>query len=378
VARVKDGSNDVVQETSDEFGFYYIAAIETGRRSRSSAVRSVERSWSGRRRNLIALSSTDKVELSARARDFLHSSIRRDRSRRKRAITVLSVLLVLAIAGAAIAVVQQQVAQGQKRLAQQQLRIATARQLITEASTSLEDDPLEALQLGVAAVRIQDDAETRASLVTSLITTPYAGTLTGHDDLVGGLAFRPNGNIMVSCGEDDSCRVWRFKAPNLPTPLGPPFSEHADVYALAFNPDGTILACALANGTVHLWSLADADRPTGFGPPIKAQNNAHVRGVAFGKGGTMVAVGEDGLVRAWDVNNRIIRSCTAHPSKASKARCVRLRSAQMGGSLRPVGSTPRYDCGDSTGIIPSRLVHPSKVTGQEWCAPSHSVGTEAA
>ena len=251
-----------------------------------------------RRRVLV----TDKVELSARARDFLHSSIRRDRSRRRRAITVLSVLLVLAVAGASIAVVQQQVAQGQKRIAQQQLRIATARQLITEASTSLEDDPLEALQLGVAAVRIQDDAETRASLVSSLITTPYAGTLTGHDDLVGGLAFSPNGNIMVSCGEDDLCRVWRVKAPSLPTPLGPPFSEHADVNSLAFNPDGTILACALANGTVHLWSLADADRPAGFGPPIRAHGNAEVRGVALGKGGTMVTVGEDGLVRVWDVN----------------------------------------------------------------------------
>jgi hypothetical protein len=29
---VKDGPNVVVQESSDEFGFYYIAAIETGRR----------------------------------------------------------------------------------------------------------------------------------------------------------------------------------------------------------------------------------------------------------------------------------------------------------------------------------------------------------
>jgi WD40 repeat protein len=245
---------------------------------------------------------TDKVELSARARDFLQSSIRRDRSRRRRAVTVLSVLLVLAIAGAAIAVVQQQVAQGQKRIAQQQLRIATARQLITEAGTSLEDDPLEALQLGIAAVRIQDDAETRASLVSSLISTPYAGTVAGHDDLVGGLAFSPNGNVMVSCGEDNSCRVWNVKARNLPTPLGSPFKEHADVNSVAISPDGRILACALANGTVHLWSLNDAGRPKGFGPPIKAQNNAEVRGVAFGKGGTMVAVGEDGRVRVWDVN----------------------------------------------------------------------------
>ena len=107
--------------------------------------------------------------------------------------------------------------------------------------------------------------------MTSLIITPYAGTLTGHDDLVGGLAFRPNGNIMVSCGDDDSCRVWGFKAPNLPTALGPPFSEHADVNSVAFNPDGTILACALADGTVHPLEprrrrSADGFRPTHQSP----------------------------------------------------------------------------------------------------------------
>jgi hypothetical protein len=113
--------------------------------------------------------------------------------------TVLSILLVLAIAAATVAVVQQQAAQAQKRVAQQQLRIATARQLITEAAASLDDDPLEALQLGIAAQAIEDNTETRANLVTSLISTPFAGILTGHGGLVGGLAFSPSGKLMVSC-----------------------------------------------------------------------------------------------------------------------------------------------------------------------------------
>ena len=92
---------------------------------------------------------------------------------------MLSVLLVLALTAAAVAIVQQRAAQAQKQVAEQQLRIATARELITEAGASLDDDPFEALQLGIAALGIEDSAETRASLVTSLISTPYAGVLTG-------------------------------------------------------------------------------------------------------------------------------------------------------------------------------------------------------
>ena len=114
--------------------------------------------------------------------------------------------------------------------------------MITEAGASLEDDPFEALQLGIAAQGIEDNAETRASLVTSLISTPYAGTLTGHDDLVGGLAFSPNGKILASCSDDDTCRLWNFTDPSHPTPLGQPLRERADVNSVAFTPDGSILA----------------------------------------------------------------------------------------------------------------------------------------
>ena len=76
----------------------------------------------------------------------------------------------------------------------------------------------------------------------------------------------------------------------------------------------------------------------------------------------MVAVGEDGLVRVWSID-RIIQSCAAHPRKPAKPSafdCDQPRWADRSDRW----STPRYDCGDSTRIIPSRLVHPSKVTGQ--------------
>lgn len=223
---------------------------------------------------------TDKVELSPRARDFLNRSIGRDRTRRWRATTILSVLLVLAIVGGAIAFVQQQEAQAQKRIAQQQLRIATARQLIAEAGPALDDDPFEALQLGIAAQGIEDNPETRASLVTSLISTPYAGTLTGHHDLVAGLAFSPNGKILASGSDDETCRLWDFSDPSRPMPLGQPLQEHADVNSVAFTPDGSVLALGLADKTVHLWSIREPTHPFPLGPPVET-HNGEVRGVGF-------------------------------------------------------------------------------------------------
>jgi WD40 repeat protein/energy-coupling factor transporter ATP-binding protein EcfA2 len=249
---------------------------------------------------------TENVELSRRGRDFLFQSIRRDRSRRWRAVTVLVVLLVLAIAAAAVAVVQQraaqaqkQVAQQQKQVAQQQQRIATARQLISEANTSLNDDPIEALQLNIAAVGIQDDAETRGSLVSSLISTPYAGVLQAHTDLVGALAFDPAGELMVSCSDDDTCRLWRYQARKLPTAIGQPYPQGANVNSVAFTSDGKVLAVALADGRVRLWGIADPGSPTLLGA-VKA-HSGQVRGVAISKAGIMLTAGEDGFLCVWNI-----------------------------------------------------------------------------
>jgi energy-coupling factor transporter ATP-binding protein EcfA2 len=60
---------------------------------------------------------TNRVDLSLIARDFLRTSIRRDRLRRGRAVMVLSVLLALALVAAGIAVVQQQAAKEQRNIA---------------------------------------------------------------------------------------------------------------------------------------------------------------------------------------------------------------------------------------------------------------------
>ncbi len=83
---------------------------------------------------------TGRVDLSPTARAFLRASIRRDRVRRGRAITVLSVLLVLALAAAGIAVVAQ-------RSAEQQRNVAVSRQVAGQSLELRLTNPALASQL---------------------------------------------------------------------------------------------------------------------------------------------------------------------------------------------------------------------------------------
>ena len=284
---------------------------------------------------------TDKVDLSLRGRDFLSRSIRRDRIRRWRLTTILSVLLVLALTAAVVAVIQQRAAQAQRRDAQQQLRIATARQLITEADASLEDDPVEALQLGIAAQGIEDNTETRGSLVTSLISSPFAGILTGHGGLVGGLAFSPNGDLMASGSDDDTCRLWNFTDPNRPTPLGEPLREPADVNSVAFSPDGQLLSCAMADGTVQLWGSADPGHPTRLGPPVKA-HNGEIRGIDFVDMRTLVTAGDDGMMRVWDISNPALISPVGPPLSGHRGIPVRSLALSRQRRIAATGDVDAY------------------------------------
>jgi TIR domain/WD domain, G-beta repeat len=159
--------------------------------------------------------TTDRVDMSPQAQDFLRSSIRLDRFRRRRAITVLSGLLVLALLAAGIAIRQQQLAQGE-------LRVATARLLIARISGLMESDPRTAVKLGLAANRLYPGGETLSNLVNSLTTTRYSDTLTGHTGPVFSVAFSPDGHTLATASGDRTVRLWDLTDPTRPHPLGPP------------------------------------------------------------------------------------------------------------------------------------------------------------
>ncbi len=244
---------------------------------------------------------TDRVDLSTRASDFLHTSIRRDRSRRRRAVTVLSVLLVFALAAAGVAVIQQ-------RSAEDRQLAATARQLVAQAELIQDTDPRTALQLSLAAHRIHPDGQTHASLVSTLTTTtPYAGTLTGHSDEVSSVAFSPDGNTLATASADDTVILWDLTHPIQPQRHGQSLTNHTDsVISVAFSPDGDTLATGSNDDTALLWDITNPAQPRQLGPPLRHTDS--VRSVTFSRdGNTLATASDDTTVMLWDITNR------AHP-----------------------------------------------------------------
>ncbi len=269
------------------------AVTDTGARIRrgSAPPPPQRRHWLPRRHRILV---TNRVDLNPAARDFLHASIRHDRSRRRRATTVLSVLLILALVGAGVAVFQQ-------LTAQQEQRIATARQLIAQANSTMESDPRTALKLGIAAQRIHPSAEAQSSLVNSLTVTHYAGSLTGHTGPVFSVAFSPDGHIMAT-GGNNIVILWDLTNPTQPHRLGQPLTSHTGrVFSVAFAPDGHTLATG-GGDRVILWDLTNPTQPHPLGQPL----TGHSGPVAFSHDGQTLATGSNNnTVTLWDVTNRL-------------------------------------------------------------------------
>ncbi|MGH8573721.1 MAG: WD40 repeat domain-containing protein, partial [Gammaproteobacteria bacterium] len=205
---------------------------------------------------------TDRVDLSREASDFLHAGIRRDRYRRRRTVTVLSVLLTVALVAAGVAVIQQ-------RDAQERQRIATARQLVAQADAARDTDPHTALRLGLAAQRIHPGGETHASLV-NLLATRYVGAITDHIGIVYSVAFSPHQGILATGGTDGTVLLWDLTDPTQPRRVGEPLTGHtAAVISVAFSPDGRTLAVVGSDdadgAVVLLWDLTNPTQPRRLG-----------------------------------------------------------------------------------------------------------------
>ena len=106
-------------------------------------------------------------------------------------------------------------------------------------------------------------------------------TLTGHTDLVYGVAFSPDGTLLATASADNTARVWNPATGEHIRTL----TAHTDsVFGVAFSPDGTLLATASWDQTVRVWNSA-----TGEHIRTLTDHTDGVSGVAFSPDGTLLA-----------------------------------------------------------------------------------------
>ncbi len=246
---------------------------------------------------------TDRVDLSPTARAFLHASIRRDRYRRRRAITVLSVLLTLALVAAGIAVAQQRIAEEGQRTTEVQRQVALSRQLAVEANIVRESNPRRAMLLALKAWQTAQNAETRSSLLR-IQTGNYDGDLRGHPGAVRSAAFSPDGSLVATGSYSDATiRLWDSATGQELANLSAGTRQEGvegplTVTDVVFSPDGkTLVSNAVATDGLRLWDVATRQQLAVFPTFASA--------IALSPAGTVLAIGgPDRSVQLWDVASR--------------------------------------------------------------------------
>ncbi len=177
-----------------------------------------------------------------------------------------------------------------------QQHIAISRRLLNQARAGIDDDPRTALRLGLAAERVQPDAETRSALTGLVASTHFAGALEAADDLAQG-----RDGIVALSTTKGSVKLWDATDradPVLLSTLDSAVNELGGKF-VTMSPDGRTMAFQARDWSTQLWDVTDPD------DPVMLSRLPDATDVLFSPDGrTLGLIGEDGWVSLWDATDR--------------------------------------------------------------------------
>jgi len=237
----------------------------------------------------------------------------------------LSLLLVLSLAGGAVALNQWRTAAAQRREAVAQTRVAVARSVQVKAESLRRTDPRRSLLMGIAANKMMPGTDTAASLSATLNVTRYTGRLP-----LDVAAFNPNRRIAVRVVNDEDngkAELWDIGRRVNPLRLSTLAIKGDVITSVAFTADGRRLALGLRKFRTVLWDVRDLrharQQATMVGEPNEGDPGMIDRLAFTPDGKTLVTANMNGHTILWNT--------------ASLSRPVRLAILPERDSLTTVG-----------------------------------------
>jgi WD40 repeat protein len=145
----------------------------------------------------------------------------------------------------------------QREKAALQQRIAINRRLMERSREMIDDDPKKALSVAVAAQSLHSDAQTREQLSHLVMSTHYAGALSGVADVA-----TVSGGALATADSTGTVSLWDVKRPGKPVRIATVPAGGSAEKTLAASPDGRILAVVDGTSTAVLWDVTNPARPS--------------------------------------------------------------------------------------------------------------------
>mgnify|MGYP002778189262 FL=1 len=135
-------------------------------------------------------------------------------------------------------------------------------------------------------------------------------TVLEHVNTVWSLAFSPDSQILASCGNDRTIKLWDLKTGELIRTI--PDAHAGAIWSVAIDPGGDKLISGSSDRTIKVWNLN-----TGVLLRTLAGHTETVRALAISPNGyTIVSGGADNLVRVWNLNTgQLLSTLQGHTSR---------------------------------------------------------------